>query len=185
MSPKDTDQRLWKIEYASLVNQYYYEILKRRWLIVERLVFAVTLVASLADLVVLSLGFLGPLEPSTELLGAAAGIIAVVLLCLALVMPVDSVLRRQEKLYDQWTDLRGRCERLHVILDASEAGRVAAPYLDELDEIIRTHTEIQKSEGRANEQLLRLCQNEINKRTYGVAEGTYQEVMQKVGAGSA
>ncbi len=182
MTPQEADQRLWKVEYTALVNQYYYEILKRRWWLAERTIFALSFLASLVDFAILFVGLVGQSAAPGALVGVGAGILAAVVLGLGLVIPVDAFYRHHEKLYAQWTDLRGRCERLHLTLDASEADKVAAPYLDDLEEIIRTHTEMQKEEGRAREKLLRWCQQQINKRTYAVSQGTYEEVKAKIGA---
>jgi hypothetical protein len=183
MSPHEADQRLWKIEYTALVNQYYYEILKRRWWVAERIIFALSLVASLVDFGILFVGWFGQASATAEHLGVLAGIMAAVILCLVLTIPVDSFYRHYEKLFAQWTELRGRCERLHLQLDPSDAGKVASVYLDELEDLVRVHTDIQKDEGRAHEKLLRWCQREINKRTYAVGQGTYEEVAAKMGAG--
>ncbi len=180
MTPKEADERLWKYEYTSLINQYYYEIMKHRWKVRERIIYALNGIAFLSGVFVLGIAIFGQPTNPPQLLGIGGTLLGVFAFFFLMVFPVDAIYRHQAKLYQKWTDLRGKCERLHLKLDASPAKTVDSKYLAELQEIMREHTEIQKLEGRADENFLRFCQQEINKRTYGVNEGTYGEVMEKL-----
>jgi hypothetical protein len=85
-------------------------------------------------------------------------------------------------LHSRWTDLRTDCHNVRRAINL-EGDRIPERQRTEIGDLERTKAAIDKSERIVFglEWYHRRCQKQVNRQTYAVSEGTYEEVMRRLG----
>lgn len=181
MQRNDAILKLWKIEYTALVNQLNYEILKDRWRRAEGYVGATGTLVAFAGLLCGIIAWLQPTNALVGLMSLFASAFGVGVIIMLAAIPLHQRHQHNKRKHEDWTELRGLSEQLHVRLESSTSPSAARRDVDELLSLIGRKSAIEKREMRCDEPLIIQCQRDINKRTYGVKEGTYEQVQQSLG----
>ena len=185
MTPKEANDRLWKIEYTAMVNQLYYEKLTDRFKVGEALV-RITVIGTAVVGGVCGLLELFGAGPGIGRVAVAIGVVSIAIAILVDMFAVSKYVRYSEELRDRWSELRGRSEKLCVTIDSDGPDKLSAKSIEELKLLIDAKTEIDKSERLHSFDGLHIkCQRQINKQTWLPNDGTYADVMKKRGLTTA
>ena len=181
MTPQNVDERLWEIQYSAEVSQEYYSEFVRKWEKRSRTGKLVGIAFSVGGVIV---GAYATTYPQLGVVAAAAGLISTGLGLFFLIVPIGKFLAESLDRYEEFTKVLGQCKKLHLRLESSKDDEVDDVTLFQLERLIEDSNEIARRYPISDKQLHIQCQRDVNKRTYAVTDGTYEEVMQKLGQSS-
>jgi len=173
MTREQALNKLWPVEYTAAMNAIYYEWTSAfyyRWS--ERLKYSSWGLATAGAVA-------GIVEFMAEqgIIGLLASLGGLFLMTLVGTVAIEHRLRYHERLRERWVALKGETQQLHFEIDAGGDSPTKS-MRDRIAAMIEQKTAVDKEERLPVwESLAIRAQRELNKRTYAVDEGTYEEVM--------
>jgi len=177
MTAKEVHNKLWILEYTSKVNQLFYQQLVSFFGILDGLVRTVMVILAIVSTV------LSFVAIST----APIAVISLAAIVLVEVVGLSWLRSYFGELHSRWTQLLRRCEDLYSRIPGPKAKSIDSRYMEHFQELQDEKLRIDESEKLrfGFMWLHRTCQRQVNRQTYSVDKGTYEEVMATLPAKAA